>query len=977
MLRFDLGCGRIQYSTDRPVLPGNLHAWPACGAYGNYLLEIPPVNSYNIIGCSKLRKRETNSIKEKKVNLLFILIVLCSLAAIAVVLFMQKTELSQNPFDNRLNFRFPYKSYIDNRNSLYVIDYNTEGYTRLVKIDEKGDVVFTLNGGERGDSGIYTAYSIALDDSFHIFLINLVPNMEDELYEREEIKHFSPAGEYIETVVRYEYGPEERNARQDYLNADLTGMRVENGNLYYYAPDSDGSFNVYKTSIKDKKTEKLYALPPDQVFGDQIGHESGGMYVNLNDGEIYRLTEEKGALRKDALDFVNRRDFPNLNPYPFQVYDGVLYFNELFSQTIMKAENNRLVPVLRFKERLKGTYGYENTLMQFFSINYKGWITAPEKNHQRILVFAPDGTLNKAIGHATYPARTLIFRIGLWAMGLLGVALLFALFRHLYIRLLKRRVSLVVKNAFIVTPIVLCGIIITSTVIYNRINGYYIQKLEDEFFILAQWGASAINGDNLQAIDSLKDINGEPYSVLKKEMKAIVNDNNDKWNEGLSVYVYKEINGVFYISDSIGYDFLYPYKVPDAYADAYEAGDIRVVRYFDETGEWMAGVSPIKNTRGEAVGLLEVSEEMNVARETENLFNRDLLLGTVVSVVAFMLIFIVITAFLLLSVRKLKRMVNEIINKNYNIEIAIKSRDEIEDLGNGFNFMAKEIRNHLSAVQDLNRANQKFVPSEFLKLLGKENITDVALGDQTANEMTVMFTDIRNFTTISEKMSPKENFNFLNSYLSRMGPIIRNNNGFIDKYIGDAIMALFPEKPDDALASAIEMQRQLRVYNGQRKSVGYEPIRIGCGIHSGNLMLGIIGEVERFDGTVISDAMNLSSRLENLTKLYNVNILTSRQTLEALAAKQSYSYRIVDRICVKGKTVPISIYEVYDCDTDEGIDLKNRTKKDLFDAINHFHQRRFRDAMTLLDKIKKINDADPLVDFYSARIMKIMKAIHA
>ena len=124
------------------------------------------------------------------------------------------------------------------------------------------------------------------------------------------------------------------------------------------------------------------------------------------------------------------------------------------------------------------------------------------------------------------------------------------------------------------------------------------------------------------------------------------------------------------------------------------------------------------------------------------------------------------------------------------------------------------------------------------------------MGDQTKTEMSVMFCDIRSFTELSESMTPEEIFKFLNAYLKRVGPIIRNNNGFIDKFMGDGIMALFPLNPEDAVLAAVQMQSAVMEYNVLRTKSNYKPIQIGIGIHVGNLMLGTIGEANRMDATV-------------------------------------------------------------------------------------------------------------------------------
>ncbi len=187
------------------------------------------------------------------------------------------------------------------------------------------------------------------------------------------------------------------------------------------------------------------------------------------------------------------------------------------------------------------------------------------------------------------------------------------------------------------------------------------------------------------------------------------------------------------------------------------------------------------------------------------------------------------------------------------------------------------IKTHLR-LSNLNSAYSRFVPRQFLNLLQKDSILDVKLGDHLHREMSILFSDIRSFTTLSEKMTPEENFKFINSYLSRMEPEIMKNRGFIDKYIGDSIMALFSGGADDAIRAAIAMLHKLVEYNQHRQSIGYDPVQIGIGINTGSLMLGTVGGQNRMDGTVISDAVNLASRIESLTKEYGVSLLISHQT---------------------------------------------------------------------------------------------------
>jgi len=273
------------------------------------------------------------------------------------------------------------------------------------------------------------------------------------------------------------------------------------------------------------------------------------------------------------------------------------------------------------------------------------------------------------------------------------------------------------------------------------------------------------------------------------------------------------------------------------------------------------------------------------------------------------------------------------------------------------NELLARIKTHIE-LSKINLAYGRFVPHEFLSFLGHKSILDVHLGDQVQKEMSILFADIRAFTTLSERMSPKENFDFINSYLKRVGPVIRNHNGFIDKYIGDAVMALFPNAAEDGLLAAIAMQEQVSLYNEHRRKTGYAAIAIGIGLHTGTLMLGTIGEEQRMESTVISDAVNLASRLEDLTKVYGASIIISGQTLIRLDDPTKYQYRFLGQVPVKGKQDWVSLFEVFDAESPRIRDLKMQTKAKFEEGIILYHDNNFEEASQLFNEILQINDQD-------------------
>jgi signal transduction histidine kinase/class 3 adenylate cyclase/ActR/RegA family two-component response regulator len=312
--------------------------------------------------------------------------------------------------------------------------------------------------------------------------------------------------------------------------------------------------------------------------------------------------------------------------------------------------------------------------------------------------------------------------------------------------------------------------------------------------------------------------------------------------------------------------------------------------------------------------------------------------------------------------------------------VMLTAKNQVEDIVEGFESgandylckpiqkreMLSRIKTHLNLAK-ITLSYNRFVPHNFLKFLEKESIIDVKLGDQVQQEMTILFSDIRSFTTLSEEMSPQETFNFINSYLSRVSPLIREHNGFIDKYIGDAIMALFPESADDAVQAALAMQKEVTLYNEYQQQQGYPSISIGIGLHTGNLILGTIGESERMETTVIADAVNLASRLEGLTNYYGAGILVSEHTLSRLSDLQTYSYRLIDRVRVKGKNEPVAIYELYQECLELFYQLKSEIKTKFEQAIVIYNCQDFREAIKMFEEVLAMNPHDKAAILYIKR----------
>ncbi|MGD2179950.1 adenylate/guanylate cyclase domain-containing protein [Lusitaniella coriacea] len=271
---------------------------------------------------------------------------------------------------------------------------------------------------------------------------------------------------------------------------------------------------------------------------------------------------------------------------------------------------------------------------------------------------------------------------------------------------------------------------------------------------------------------------------------------------------------------------------------------------------------------------------------------------------------------------------------------------------------------------ELNQANERFVPKQFLQLLDKKSIVEVEVGESVQQEMSILFANICHFSTLSENMTLDETFKFINSYLTQMEPAILEHQGFIDKYIGDTIMALFSHSADDAVRAGVDMLQRLAQYNTTRQRRDRLPIQIGIGINTGNLMLGTVGGRSRMDSTVISDAVNLASRMEGLTKTYGVSLLISHETFLRLSDPFEYDFRLVDRVAVKGKSNRVSVFEVFNADPPELRAGKLATKTQFEQALVNYYLQDWTAAAEGFSACLQHNPRDRAAKIYLQRTQK-------
>lgn len=272
-------------------------------------------------------------------------------------------------------------------------------------------------------------------------------------------------------------------------------------------------------------------------------------------------------------------------------------------------------------------------------------------------------------------------------------------------------------------------------------------------------------------------------------------------------------------------------------------------------------------------------------------------------------------------------------------------------------------------IERLANSYSRFVPFRMIDLIGFKRVTDVHLRAGREYEMAIVFSDIRGFTSMSEKMPPTESVAFLNSYFSSLAPVFEDHGGIIDKFLGDGIMALFL-KPDEAMNAAVEFQQRLVRYNQAHRSGGRrELIKAGIGIHFGRVLLGAVGYENRMSISVTSDSVNLASRIDGLNKKFGVDMVCSSEFVEKISNRSGV--RFIALIRVDGRQSATEIFEMIAHLPSEEQTRRKEAEPILKNLCEHLQRGESAMARILAEQGLKMFPKDPVLNHYLLTIEPI------
>ncbi len=484
------------------------------------------------------------------------------------------------------------------------------------------------------------------------------------------------------------------------------------------------------------------------------------------------------------------------------------------------------------------------------------------------------------------------------------------------------------------------------------------------------------DGDEIASLETVDVESAKKCEAYYDKIEGIVDEIEADWTNECSISVLKPSGSGTMVTlatsrgkctpFSAGYDF-----------DNMMSDEESTVEYnsFGFDDDYKDVFTKIFDSEGNPVGVVAISMSLSAIKETRNEMLKDAMLMVLVFAVITTVIVWIICYFISKSLKEAGNAISRVASGDFNARIQKIPDDEIGVICTGVNEMASQLNEMFDQKDKNEKFYYKFVPEQFRELLHKDSFTDLELGDAESTDLTVLFCDIRSFSLNSEMMTAKENFEFVNVIYGIAGPIVREHGGFVDKYIGDAVMALF-QSADDAIAAGKELYSRIVLDKSTAERLGMSAINIGVGIHSGMARIGIVGEDERMSGTVISNTVNISSRLESLTKQYHTAMIITKDTLDRMTDPDSLQTRYLGMVQVAGVNEVKAIYEVLDALDPERREERIRTRDDFKEGVRLFHLKEPEKSVEYFKRVKEASANDPVVDIYIEYIEEFIESGH-
>lgn len=779
------------------------------------------------------------------------------------------------------------------------------------------------------------------DSEGNIYIHAVEYDEYDALIFSESIYKYSPTNKKMKKVVDYRYADD-----QPFMTPNIRNVQPADEGIayYYYAIDQQILRQYTYNTVLEMTFEK--EVPDGMVFINLFGTQPGQIFFTTRENQVGLIADTFSIeISKDYLQ--EKTTIEDV----FQVEDT----SYIMTQS-GKLDSYRVMNNLAEMGRLSSLKARSNELMEELNPGLEG-VTKLAFSNALIL-------------------KRLFSRVVLLAI----LALLTYILRFAYIYILQRKLWISLKMVLVLVPAisitVLFFTLFTILDTFSDVNddikdGKHIQFehiIDYQYDRIAQEYDADYLTDYLESLESYGAMDVDKYVTFEEaiSLKHVYNNGG-----ALEENDIEDLNGMYLVVDVVkngtSYKILdtennyrwFTKRDPDNdYINRVMGGE----SIHDSTSDYIFTLKPIFNEQRDVVGILQVGMNYGGYKKEndENLLRK--IVKSMLTIPSIMLPIIVLITFVTLRpIGLFTRDVKNINDENLDTQIEMATHDEIEDLSDAFNTMTANMNVYINDIKRMSESYHRFVPQEIFTLLNKEKVEEIQLGNNIQLNMTILCAGINHFYELSEKLGHEESFDMINQHLKVVGPIIRKHGGVIDRYLDIGVVAMFPEKTDDALKAAIDIQKTIQNLK-KTTDDGYQDINIA--IHKGDVLVGIIGEAKRLQSNMVSDIVNMCLLLQEKASLLASRILVSKEAYTCLEGR--YNDRKLGAIKPMGRESSIEVIDVFEGDEKSIFFLKQQSSELFSHAVEEFKNGDYEKARSNFVRVleKNINDSVARLYFY-------------
>lgn len=791
-------------------------------------------------------------------------------------------------------------------------------------------------------------------------------------------------------------------AQKDLINQIYTSWTVhkfskdgkEDKEIYSYASDSE--YNIYSMDYKDGF---LYFTENDLKKSKDDMRKFEVKCLNINDGECSTLDEffyEKSVNMDDfkysssgklifttyRTQILKRDNHNNVYLYPDDITgfhegitgigedaEGNIYFYDIESNKILKIDNNANKIEFFDCNELE-----EKINEKCANINYVFFQNENEfyarKGSTEIIKYDNGNLSSIKIKDLKYNFKLMSIRILVMFSGLVLVFLVVPYgIKKIVLKLNNRIFTIITKQIIISIIIISASILIMYNLVENKIKESVYNKTVNELAYLTIQKVSSMDMSFIEDINWNNPYEDENLKKLQKEieLKTLNKQSIYNYTEQKEINIQKKVivNRLILVKDGKLYtgineygisinplEYIYGLKTVNEYSEKIFNGDLYVKKKLTNEDELIIFSIPIYNDKFEVIAAFESRVSVKgylkimIYNYLKNFAVIDIVIG-----LATLLILIGLLKWMIKPLKTLNMAVTELKNGQFGIQVPIRNNDEIGSISKVFNTMSAGIKEKFNEIVELNIQYYKYVPSNMLQILNKEDAIDIELGDYVKDTFIILYMSIQNLKELLAGINQTKIFDYVNNIFNKTVNVINRNGGIIEDYYNDGMLVMFKsEEKENAVNASIIALQEMRIYNTENSE---RNIELGFIINLEEILFGIIGCEERIGTAIFSDYLYLINKLNKFIYKYGISIMAVESLMDS-DIKNKFNYRMIGHVYYKNQDVLVEVYDIFDGDDYDLLKMKKQTKHIFEKGVMLFEKGRYYEARTMfIDVLKK------------------------